>query len=32
MMQRHGGIMLVESEVHKGTTFIVEIPIKAEAV
>ena len=32
IMQRLGGTMLVESEVHKGTTFIVEIPIKAEAV
>jgi len=30
IMQRLGGTMLVESEVHKGTTFIVEIPIKAE--
>ncbi len=27
-MQRLGGIILVESEVGKGTTFIVEIPIK----
>ena len=32
IMQRLGGTMFVESEIHKGTTFIVEIPIKAEAV
>jgi two-component system, NtrC family, sensor kinase len=32
IMQRLGGTMLVESEAHKGTTFIVEIPIKAESV
>jgi two-component system, NtrC family, sensor kinase len=32
IMQRLGGTMLVESEVNKGTTFIIEIPINAEAV
>lgn len=29
IMQRLGGTILVESEVYKGTTFIVEIPISA---
>jgi len=32
ILKRLGGTILVESEVNKGTTFIVEIPIKAEAV
>ena len=32
IMQRIGGTMLVESEVHKGTTFIIELPINAESV
>jgi two-component system, NtrC family, sensor kinase len=31
IMQRLGGTLQVESEVHKGTTFIVEVPINAEA-
>jgi len=30
IMQRLGGTILVESEVNKGTTFVVEIPVKAE--
>lgn len=32
IMQRLGGTILVESEINKGTTFIVEIPIEVEAV
>ncbi len=31
IMQRLGGTILVESEVNKGTTFTVEIPIKAKS-
>jgi two-component system NtrC family sensor kinase len=31
IMQRLGGTILVESEVNKGTTFTVEVPIKAES-
>jgi two-component system NtrC family sensor kinase len=30
IMQRLGGTILIESEINKGTTFIVEIPVKAE--
>ena len=32
IMQRLGGTILVESEISKGTTFFVEIPMKAGAV
>jgi two-component system, NtrC family, sensor kinase len=32
IMQKLGGIILVESEVYKGTTFIIEIPVAANAV
>jgi two-component system NtrC family sensor kinase len=32
IMQRLGGTILVESEVDNGTTFIVELPLKSEAV
>ncbi|HKZ56142.1 MAG TPA: ATP-binding protein [Thermodesulfovibrionales bacterium] len=32
IIKKLGGIVLVESEVNKGTTFTVELPISAEAV
>jgi two-component system NtrC family sensor kinase len=32
IVQRLGGTILVESEIGKGTTFFVEIPVKAGAV
>ena len=31
IMQRLGGTILVESEIKKGTSFIIEIPIETEA-
>ena len=32
IMQKLGGMILVESEVYKGTTFIIEMPVTAKAV
>jgi len=32
IMQKLGGMILVESEVYKGTNFIIEIPVAAKAV